>query len=48
MNFAYHQILDTAQIKKVLEKALAKGGEFAEVYFEYRVETTINISEKQN
>jgi TldD protein len=47
MNFAYHQILDTAQIKKVLEKALAKGGEFAEVYFEYRVETTINISENK-
>ncbi|CUT04748.1 TldD/PmbA family protein [Candidatus Chrysopegis kryptomonas] len=47
MNFAYHQILDIAQIKKVLEKALAKGGEFAEIYFEYRVETTINISENK-
>ncbi len=47
MNFVYHEILDPAQVKKVLEKALAKGGEFAEIYFEYRVETTINISENK-
>ncbi len=47
MNFAYYQILDTTQVKKILERALAKGGEFAEIYFEYRIETTINISENK-
>ncbi|MDW8109219.1 MAG: metallopeptidase TldD-related protein [Candidatus Kryptonium sp.] len=45
MKLAYPEILDVGQIKKVLDRAIARGGEFAEIYFEYRVETTINFSE---
>ncbi len=47
MNPAYREILDYAQIKKVLEKALSRGGEFAEIYFECRIEMTINLSENK-
>ncbi|MEN3037888.1 MAG: metallopeptidase TldD-related protein [Candidatus Kryptonium sp.] len=45
MKLAYPEILDLGQIKKVLERAVARGGEFSEIYFEYRVETMINFSE---
>ncbi len=43
----YREILDKAQIKKVLEKALSRGGEFAEIYFECRIEMAINLSENK-
>jgi len=43
----YPEILEHWQIKKVLEKALARGGEFSEIYFEYKTEMTINLSENK-
>ncbi|CUT00214.1 TldD/PmbA family protein [Candidatus Kryptobacter tengchongensis] len=47
MNFILPEILESWQIKKVLEKALSRGGEFAEIYFEYKTETMINLSENK-
>ncbi len=43
----YHEILEQSQIRKVLEKALSRGGEFAEIYFECKIEMTINLSENK-
>ena len=45
--FSYPEILEPSQIKKVIERALSKGGDFAEIYFEYRIELAINLSENK-
>jgi TldD protein len=47
MMFSYPEILEPSQIKKVIERALSKGGDFAEIYFEYRIELAINLSENK-
>jgi len=47
MKFSYPEILEPSQIKKVIERALSKGGDFAEIYFEYRIELAINLSENK-
>jgi TldD protein len=47
MIFSYPEILEPSQIKKVIERALSKGGDFAEIYFEYRIELAINLSENK-
>lgn len=41
------QIFESWQIKKILEKGLSRGAEFAEVYFEFKVETKINLSDNK-
>ncbi len=43
----YPEILEPSQIRKVIERALSKGGDFAEIYFEYRIELAINLSENK-
>jgi len=45
--FSYPEILEPSQIKKVIERALSKGGDFAEIYFECRIELAINLSENK-
>lgn len=45
MNLIFPGILEDWQIKKILERALSRGGDFAEIYFEYKTETMINLSE---
>jgi len=47
MRFSYPEILEPSQMKKVIERALSKGGDFAEIYFEYRIELAINLSENK-
>jgi len=47
MMFSYPEILEPSQIKKVIERALSKGGDFAEIYFECRIELAINLSENK-